>query len=135
MSLISSGSSRAIWSVGSSLISSSEARSIKRTSQALASSSRERSRRARGPRIGVMRLRSQDGPVGAGGFYRSYIRKRRVDWLSPIRGPLRRSPWMADLIPLAQARGRVLEAVRVLPAEPVVLGEALGRVLAEDVSS
>ena len=52
-SLISSGSSRAICSVGSSRISSSDARSIRRTSHALASSSRERSRRARGPRIGV----------------------------------------------------------------------------------
>ena len=42
---------------------------------------------------------------------------------------------MADLIPIAEARGRVLDAVRALPAEPVALGEALGRVLAEDVSS
>ena len=46
MSVISSGSSRAICSVGSSRISSSEARSMTRTSQAFASSSRERSRRA-----------------------------------------------------------------------------------------
>jgi molybdopterin molybdotransferase len=42
---------------------------------------------------------------------------------------------MADLIPIAEARGRVLEAVRAMPAEPVALGEALGRVLAEDVRS
>jgi molybdopterin molybdotransferase len=42
---------------------------------------------------------------------------------------------MADLIPIAEARGRVLQAVRALPAESVALGEALGRVLAEDVRS
>jgi molybdopterin molybdotransferase len=42
---------------------------------------------------------------------------------------------MADLIPIAQARARVLEAVRPLPAEEVALIEALGRVLAEDVAS
>ena len=42
---------------------------------------------------------------------------------------------MADLIPIAEARSRVLEAVRPLPAEPVPLAEALGRVLAEDVES
>ena len=42
---------------------------------------------------------------------------------------------MADLIPIAEARSRVLEAVRALPAESVALGEALGRVLAEDVRS
>ena len=42
---------------------------------------------------------------------------------------------MADLIPIAEARRRVLEAVRPLPAEPVALAEALGRVLTEDVES
>jgi molybdopterin molybdotransferase len=42
---------------------------------------------------------------------------------------------MADLIPIAEARGRVLEAVRPLSAELVALGEALRRVLAEDVRS
>ena len=92
MPLISSGSSRAICSVGSSLISSSEARSISRTSHALASSSRERSRRARGPRIGVMLWRSLDGPVGAGGFYELTPGNGGVDALSTIRAPLRRSP-------------------------------------------
>ena len=53
-----------------------EARSISRTSQALANSSLERSRRASGPRIGVMRRRSLEGPGVAGGFNRSYPRKR-----------------------------------------------------------
>jgi molybdopterin molybdotransferase len=42
---------------------------------------------------------------------------------------------MAELIAIAEARRRVLEAVRPLPAEPVALAEALGRVLAEDVQS
>jgi molybdopterin molybdotransferase len=42
---------------------------------------------------------------------------------------------MADLIPIAEARRRVLKAVRPLPAEPVPVGSALGRVLAESVSS
>jgi molybdopterin molybdotransferase len=42
---------------------------------------------------------------------------------------------MADLIPIAEARRRVLEAVRPLPAEPVELADALGRVLAESVES
>jgi molybdopterin molybdotransferase len=42
---------------------------------------------------------------------------------------------MADLIAIAEARSRVLEAVRLLPAEPVGVGEALGRVLAEQVES
>ena len=42
---------------------------------------------------------------------------------------------MADLIPVAEARSRVLEAVRRLPVEPVPIAEALGRVLAEDVQS
>jgi molybdopterin molybdotransferase len=42
---------------------------------------------------------------------------------------------MADLIAIAHARARVLEAVRPLPAEAVPLAEALGRVLAEDVES
>jgi molybdopterin molybdotransferase len=42
---------------------------------------------------------------------------------------------MADLIPVAEARTRVLEAVGRLPAEPVTLADALGRVLAEDVES
>jgi molybdopterin molybdotransferase len=42
---------------------------------------------------------------------------------------------MADLIPVAEARSRVLEAVGRLPAEPVPVADALGRVLAEDVES
>jgi molybdopterin molybdotransferase len=42
---------------------------------------------------------------------------------------------MADLIPIAEARRRVLEAVRPLPAESVPVAGALGRVLAEDVES
>ena len=42
---------------------------------------------------------------------------------------------MAELISTAEARGRVLEAVRPLEAEAVLLGHALGRVLAEDVVS
>jgi molybdopterin molybdotransferase len=42
---------------------------------------------------------------------------------------------MADLIAIAEARRRVLEAARPLPAEPVALMAALGRVLAEDVQS
>ncbi len=40
-----------------------------------------------------------------------------------------------DLIDIATARERVLEHVRPLGAEEVALGEALGRVLAEDVSA
>jgi molybdopterin molybdotransferase len=39
------------------------------------------------------------------------------------------------LIGLEEARARVLEGVRPLPAEPVALAEALGRVLAADVSA
>ena len=42
---------------------------------------------------------------------------------------------MADLIAIAEARGRVLEAVRPLSAEPVGIADALGRVLAEPVGS
>ena len=42
---------------------------------------------------------------------------------------------MADLRPVSEARGLVLAAVRPLPAEEVPLADALGRVLAEDVSS
>jgi molybdopterin molybdotransferase len=42
---------------------------------------------------------------------------------------------MSELIPIDEARARVLEAVRPLPAEAVALGPALGRVLAEDVAS
>jgi molybdopterin molybdotransferase len=42
---------------------------------------------------------------------------------------------MADLIPIAEGRSRVLEAIEPLSAEPVALAEALGRVLAEDVES
>ena len=42
---------------------------------------------------------------------------------------------MADLIAIAEARRRVLDAVRPLPAEPVALIDALDRVLAEDVQS
>jgi molybdopterin molybdotransferase len=42
---------------------------------------------------------------------------------------------MADLIAIAEARGRVLDAVRPLPAEPVGVADALGRVLAEQVES
>ena len=67
MSLISSGSSRAIRSVGRSRISSSEARSISRTRKAFASSSLERSTRARGPRMGVMGRRSVRLPNVLGG--------------------------------------------------------------------
>jgi molybdopterin molybdotransferase len=42
---------------------------------------------------------------------------------------------VADLIGTAEARRRVLEAARRLPAEQVELAQALGRVLAEDVRS
>jgi molybdopterin molybdotransferase len=42
---------------------------------------------------------------------------------------------MADLISIAEARERVLAAVRPLPAEDVPLESALGRVLAEDARS
>jgi molybdopterin molybdotransferase len=42
---------------------------------------------------------------------------------------------MAGLISIAEARERVLAAVRPLPAEEVPLEEALGRVVAEDVRS
>ncbi|MEA2437555.1 MAG: molybdopterin molybdotransferase [Thermoleophilaceae bacterium] len=42
---------------------------------------------------------------------------------------------MADLISIAEARERVLAAVRPLPAEEVALDAALGRVLGEEVRS
>ncbi|MEA2427351.1 MAG: molybdopterin molybdotransferase, partial [Thermoleophilaceae bacterium] len=42
---------------------------------------------------------------------------------------------MADLISIAEARERVLAAVRPLPAEDVPLEAALGRVLAEEARS
>jgi molybdopterin molybdotransferase len=42
---------------------------------------------------------------------------------------------VASLISIDEARGRVLEAARPLPTEDVALDAALGRVLAEDVSS
>jgi molybdopterin molybdotransferase len=42
---------------------------------------------------------------------------------------------VAELIAIDEARRRVLEAVRPLPAEPVGLDAALGRVVAEDVVS
>jgi molybdopterin molybdotransferase len=82
-----------------------------------------------------MLWRSLDGPVGAGGFYELTPGNGVVDALSTIRAPLRRSPRMADLIPIAEARSRVLDAVRPLPAELVEVGAALGRVLAENVDS
>ena len=41
----------------------------------------------------------------------------------------------ADLIDVATARARVLAETQPLAPEPVDLGEALGRVLAEDVAS
>src|SRR3954469_12868213 len=40
---------------------------------------------------------------------------------------------VANLISIEEARGRVLDAVFPLPAEPVALAAALGRVLAEEV--
>jgi molybdopterin molybdotransferase len=48
---------------------------------------------------------------------------------------LPRSPEMADLLAIAEARRLVLEAVRPLPAEDVALEGALERVLAENVES
>jgi molybdopterin molybdotransferase len=42
---------------------------------------------------------------------------------------------MADLIAIAEARTRVLMAIEPLPAEPVGVADALGRVLAEQVES
>src|SRR3954447_10756052 len=42
---------------------------------------------------------------------------------------------MAELISIAEARERVLAAVRPLPPEDVPLDAALGRVLAEDARS
>jgi molybdopterin molybdotransferase len=42
---------------------------------------------------------------------------------------------MADLLAIAEARSRVLDAVRPLPAENVAISDALGRVLAQDVRS
>jgi molybdopterin molybdotransferase len=42
---------------------------------------------------------------------------------------------VSELISIDEAQGRVLEAVRALPAEHVPLAEALGRVLAEEVES
>jgi molybdopterin molybdotransferase len=42
---------------------------------------------------------------------------------------------VAGLIPIDEARRRVLEAVRPLPSEPVALAAARGRVLAEDLRS
>ena len=42
---------------------------------------------------------------------------------------------MSEPIPIAEARRRVLESIHPLDAEDVPLGEALGRVLAEDVVS
>jgi molybdopterin molybdotransferase len=42
---------------------------------------------------------------------------------------------MADLVPIAEARARVIGAVAPLPAERVPLADALGRVLAENVVS
>jgi molybdopterin molybdotransferase len=42
---------------------------------------------------------------------------------------------VAELIPIAEARRRVLDAVEPLASEAVPLAEALGRVLAEDVRS
>jgi molybdopterin molybdotransferase len=42
---------------------------------------------------------------------------------------------MAELLSLAEAQARVLERVRPLEAEPVVVAEAFGRVLAEDARS
>jgi molybdopterin molybdotransferase len=51
-------------------------------------------------------------------------------------GPERRElRLVADLLPIDEARALVLSAVRPLPDEDVPLDEALGRVLAEDVSS
>ncbi len=42
---------------------------------------------------------------------------------------------MAELLAIEEARRRVLDAARPLPAESVPVSEALGRVLAEDVAS
>jgi molybdopterin molybdotransferase len=59
-----------------------------------------------------------------------------VSILDPVSAvALTRCPQMADLIPIAEARERVLAAVRRLGDEDVAVGEALGRVLAADVTS
>src|SRR3954463_6346728 len=42
---------------------------------------------------------------------------------------------MADLRPVSEARELVLAAVRPLPSEAVALADAVGRVLAEDLTS
>jgi molybdopterin molybdotransferase len=48
---------------------------------------------------------------------------------------VRRFPFVAELIPIAEARRRVLEAVRPLPSEAVPVERLDGRVLAEEVES
>jgi molybdopterin molybdotransferase len=48
---------------------------------------------------------------------------------------LERFRCVSELISIDEAQGRVLDAVRPLATEAVPLGEALGRVLAEDVQS
>jgi molybdopterin molybdotransferase len=48
---------------------------------------------------------------------------------------LAKIPAVADLISIAEGRRRVLDAVRPLDAETVPLGDALGRVLAQDLAS
>ena len=137
MPAISSGSSRAIRSVGSSRISSSEARSISLTSHALASSSRERSRRANGPLLGVIRQlpfwlpgvpAARDDPTPESGRTDAEFaidrvapvrsepgpsRTRTVDAASGMASRAEKIARVSDLISIDEARRRVLR-----PCEP-----------------
>ena len=127
MSAISSGSSRAIRSVGSSRISSSEARSISWTSQALASSSRERSRRASGPRMGA-----SSGPAPRS-YPRGHGERRRL-----AAGSSREKDCVRVSRPDLDRRGppsACWRPSRRLGTRTCPLERRCGRVLAEDVTS
>ena len=134
MSLISAGSSRAICSVGSWLISSSEARSISRTSHALASSSLDRSRRASGPEMGHSgaMLTPPSADLGPRSRIPAHIARKTS---GTDASSCAKIPAVSELIPIEEARRRVLDAVRPLGVEAVELDAALGRVLARDVRS
>ena len=108
---------------------------MRRTSQDFASRSRSRERRAsRSTAGGEVISWSSFMPLVHRAMCRGYERARpeRMGTRDSAPGNIAR---VAELIPVDEARRRVLAPIRPLQAEDVPLDEALGRVIAEDVVS
>src|SRR3954471_11764581 len=86
----------------------------------------DRGTRPRG--VGAAARRGRGGAEGARRARRGACAARRA----PALG-VRDNAAVADLPSIDEARGVLLGAVRPLAAEPVPVGDALARVLAEDV--